>query len=277
MTKSAVLFFGLLIWINLDAQKLTKIWESEAVFDTPESVLVDQKHKCIYVSNIGGKQPWAKDGNGFISKLSLDGKIIKKEWVVGLHSPKGMSISNHSLFVADVDRIVEIDIHKGMIKNIIPVKGSSNLNDIAPLNKDEIIFSDSGGRSIYTMKGGNYTKIIDSTYLKRPNGVLVHGKNTFILDNDAVNIWSAGQLQKIVDGMPGGIDGIEPINQSEFIVSCWGGTVYHVDIKNKTKKLLLDSTANKINTADIGMDRRKNVVYVPTFFDNKVVAYQYSK
>jgi DNA-binding beta-propeller fold protein YncE len=277
MIKSIILFLGFLLCVNINAQKLTKIWESEPIFDTPESVLVDQKHKCMYVSNIGGNQPWAKDGNGFISKLALDGTMIKKNWVVGLHSPKGMAISNHSLFVADVDRIIEIDMHKGMIKNIIAVKGSSNLNDIAPLNKDEIIFSDSGGKAIYTMKGGNYTKIIDSTYLKRPNGVLIHGKNTFVLDNDAVNIWSGGQLQKIVDGMPGGIDGIEPINQNEFIVSCWSGTVYHVDIKNKTKKLLLDSTANKINTADIGMDRRKNIVYVPTFFNNKVVAYQYSK
>jgi DNA-binding beta-propeller fold protein YncE len=277
MVKSIILFLGFLLCVNINAQKLTKIWESEPIFDTPESVLVDQKHKCMYVSNIGGNQPWAKDGNGFISKLALDGTIIKKNWVVGLHSPKGMAISNHSLFVADVDRIIEIDMHKGMIKNIIAVKGSSNLNDIAPLNKDEIIFSDSGGKAIYTMKGGNYTKIIDSTYLKRPNGVLIHGKNTFVLDNDAVNIWSGGQLQKIVDGMPGGIDGIEPINQNEFIVSCWSGTVYHIDIKNKTKKLLLDSTANKINTADIGMDRRKNIVYVPTFFNNKVVAYQYSK
>ncbi|HMP29698.1 MAG TPA: hypothetical protein PKD85_08855, partial [Saprospiraceae bacterium] len=238
MKKYIISYIVLFMFYCVNAQKLIKIWETEAVFDTPESVLVDQKHKCIYVANIGGNQPWAKDGNGFISKLTLDGKMIKKNWVSGLHAPKGMAIVDHTLYVADVDRIVAIDMHKGMISTITPVLGSLNLNDIAPFSKTEIIFSDSGGRSVYTMSKGNYTKIIDSTFLKRPNGVLINANTSFVLDNDAVNVWKDGKLTKIVDGMPGGVDGIEPINANEYIVSCWSGTVYHVNVKEKTKKLL---------------------------------------
>jgi hypothetical protein len=281
MKKAAIYLFSASILLmalpNLYGQKLTKIWETDAVFDTPESVLVDMVHKCMYVTNIGGKQAWAKDGYGFISKLSLDGKIIDKVWVKGLNAPKGMAIVNHMLYVADVDKIVEIDIHKGKIKAEYPVAGAMNLNDVAPLSKKEILFSDSGGRAVYKLAAGKYQKMIDSTSLKRPNGVLVHGKSTLVLDNNAVNIWSAGKLTMVVDGMPGGVDGIEPINANEFLVSCWSGTVYHVDIIAKTKKLLLDTTAEKKNAADIGWDKKNNVIYVPTFYDNRVVAYQYSK
>ncbi len=277
MKKLLVLFVSFGLCSSLTAQKLTKLWESESIFDTPESVLVDQKHKCIYVSNIGGKQSWAKDGVGFISKLTLDGKMISKEWVKGLNSPKGMAIADHKLYVADVDRIVVIDMHDAAITKVIPIKNGNSVNDIAPVGKSDLIFSDSGGRSIYSLKDGNYTKMIDSTFLKRPNGVLENSGQTFVLDNEAINLWAEGKLTRLVDGMPGGADGVEPLNLNEYIVSCWSGTVYHVDIKKKTKKLLLDSTPNKVNAADIGLDRRTNIVYVPTFFDNKVVAYQYSK
>ena len=173
----------LIIFPSVFGQKLTKVWESEAIFDTPESVLVDAVHKCIYVANIGGKLPWAKDGVGFISKLSMEGKMIEKVWVDGLNAPKGMAIANHMLYVADVDRIVEIDIHKAKIKAEYPVKGGMNINDVAPINKKDIIFSDSGGRSVYSLKAGKYTKMVDSTFLKRPNGVLVNGNTTYILDN----------------------------------------------------------------------------------------------
>ena len=282
MMKRMLLFLTVIMSIFVAepmvyGQKLTLLWESEAIFDTPESVLVDKDHNCIYVANIGGKQPWAKDGYGFISKLSMSGKVLDKMWITGLNAPKGMAIANHMLYVADVDRVVEIDIHKSKIKAEYPVKGGNSINDVATMYKKDILFSDSGGRAVYSLKVGKYEKLVDSTYLKRPNGVLINGTNTYILDNNSVNLWSGGKLTMLVDGMPGGVDGIEPLNSNEYIVSCWSGTVYHVDVKNKTKKLLLDTTAEKKNAADIGIDKKKNIIYVPTFFDNRIAAYQYSK
>ena len=68
----------ILISISISAQQLEEVWATDAIFDTPESVLVDRQNNCLYVSNIGGKEPWVKDGNGFISKLGMDGKIIEK-------------------------------------------------------------------------------------------------------------------------------------------------------------------------------------------------------
>ena len=48
---------------------------------TCESVLYDEKNDVLYVSNIDGA-PDAKDGNGFISKISLDGSVIQQSWTV---------------------------------------------------------------------------------------------------------------------------------------------------------------------------------------------------
>jgi len=75
------------------AQKLQTIWETDTILDVPESVIYSEEYKCLFVSNIVGS-PLEKDGVGYISKLGLDGKVIKLKWVEGFDAPKGMTISN---------------------------------------------------------------------------------------------------------------------------------------------------------------------------------------
>jgi hypothetical protein len=93
---------------------LEKKWETDTTLKTPESVLYDASNKVLYVSNING-DPWAKDGNGSIGKVGLDGKIISVEWVKGLSAPKGMGLHGNMLYAADVDEVVGIDIKTGTI------------------------------------------------------------------------------------------------------------------------------------------------------------------
>ena len=61
-------------------------------FSHPESIDFDLAHGVFYVSNINGG-PLDKDGNGFISKVSRDGKMITQHWIDGLNGPKGIVIS----------------------------------------------------------------------------------------------------------------------------------------------------------------------------------------
>ena len=63
------------------------VWRLEG-FKNPESTLVSRVGDHIYVSNVNGA-PTEKDGNGFISKISPDGKMIKADWATGLNAPKG--------------------------------------------------------------------------------------------------------------------------------------------------------------------------------------------
>ena len=68
-------------------------------------------------------------------------------------------------------------------------------------------------------------------------------------------------------------DGIEMVNNTDFIVSSWIGVVYYVKTDG-TKEVLLNNKDLKINTADIGYDAKKKIVYIPTFYKNFVAAYQ---
>ena len=54
-----------------------KFWETEKIFELPESVIYDSTNDVLYVSNITD-HPFKKDGTGYISKIGLDGKLLKK-------------------------------------------------------------------------------------------------------------------------------------------------------------------------------------------------------
>ncbi len=68
----------------------------------------------MFVSSING-QILDRDGNGYISRLSPDGKVVNAKWVTGLDAPKGMRSIGDTLWVSDIDEVVAIDIAKGQI------------------------------------------------------------------------------------------------------------------------------------------------------------------
>ena len=133
-------------------QSLTKLWETDTLLKVPESVLFDAENKVLYVANIDGTDPWAKDEKGSVGKVSLDGKIVAAEWVKGLSSPKGMGLHKGKLYVADLSDIVVIDLKKGVIEKSIRVEGSEGLNDISIGNDGIIWVSDSKNKKIYKVE-----------------------------------------------------------------------------------------------------------------------------
>jgi sugar lactone lactonase YvrE len=252
--------------------QLIKKWETDTVLKVPESVLFDANNKVLYVANIDGTEPWGKDGKGSVGKVGLDGKIIKVDWVAGLNAPKGMGLYKGKLYVADLENLVVIDIAKGSIERTITVENAQGLNDVT-IDKNGIIYvSDSKGKRLFRVENGKAELFLDN--LKGPNGVLMRGDDFYILDAGGMyKVEKDKSLIKITDGMEGGTDGIENVTGNDFIISCWAGAVWYVNADG-TKQLLLDTRAEKKNTADIGFDAKTKMVYVPTFWKNSIVAYE---
>src|SRR6478735_4970529 len=149
--RNLILSFVLICFLSMSAfaQKLTLKWKSDTLLRVPESVLFDATRNKLYVANIDGG-PWEKDGKGSIGVLSTDGKIEKVEWVTGLDAPKGMGLYKNNLYVADVSRVVVIDVTSGKITEKIEIDGTKNLNDVTVSKDGQVFISDSGsGKSLY--------------------------------------------------------------------------------------------------------------------------------
>ncbi|HSB93504.1 MAG TPA: hypothetical protein VLC28_10315 [Flavitalea sp.] len=250
---------------------LEKIWSSDTLLKVPESVLYSKEGNVLYIANIDGA-PADKDSKGSIGKVGLDGKIIQVEWVSGLNAPKGMAITGSSLWVADVDRLVEIDINGGSIKRSVEISGSEFLNDVTASPDGKIFVSDTKGKKVYQVTNGKPAVYLEN--LQGPNGLLFHNGNLYVLDNGSLlKVGNNKQMQTIASGMESSTDGIEPVKGNDFIVSCWSGVIYYIHGDGKTEQLL-DTREQKINSADIGYDQANRILYVPTFFKNNVVAYK---
>lgn len=252
-------------------RQLVKKWETDSLLKVPESVLYDADNKVLYVTNIDG-QPWEKDNKGSVGKVGLDGSIITVDWVSGFQAPKGMALYKNNLYVADVDKVGVIDISNGTLSQTIPVEGALALNDITVDKKGVLYVSDSKNKKVHRIENGQVTLWLEN--LKGPNGVLVKGKDLYVLDAGGLyKVEKDKSLTKLADGMEGGTDGVEHVKGKEFVVSCWAGSIWYVN-GDGTKQNLLDTREQKINTADIGYDAKNRIVYVPTFWKNKIVAYE---
>ncbi|MES2003509.1 MAG: ATP/GTP-binding protein [Bacteroidota bacterium] len=250
---------------------LVKKWETDALLKTPESVLYDAKEKILYVSNIDGA-PAEKDGKGSIGKVALDGKIIAVDWVTGLNAPKGMGMYKNKLYVADLTEVTVIDIEKAAIVQHIPIEGSVFLNDIT-IDKNGVVYvSDTRNFKVYKIEKGIVTTLFQN--MQGPNGLLAVGNELLILDKGSLlKMGSSGNLGVVCDGMEPSTDGIEMVQPNEYLVTAWSGVIYYI-YANGNKQTLLDSREQNINTADIGYDAKNRIVYVPTFYKNKIVAYE---
>ena len=71
---------------------LEKVWTTDTILKTPESVYYDKGRDVIYVSNLYRESEEEGDV-GFISKINTNGEVIEMEWVTGLNSPTGMAVS----------------------------------------------------------------------------------------------------------------------------------------------------------------------------------------
>ena len=247
-------------------------WETDPQLTTCESVLYDDNADVLYVSNINGA-PDAKDGNGFISKVSLEGEITTLEWVKGMDAPKGMGLLDGKLYVADIDRVHEVDTQNGNISKSHPAEGATFLNDIT-VKDNKVYVSDSRGGSVYVIEDGKLSLWMDN--LQGPNGLFAENGDFLMALWDGKSLNTVDVSSKQVTERTTGIenpDGIEAISNNEYLVSSWNGLVHHID-GDWNKTLILDTRKDSVNSADIEYVKSKNLLLVPTFFKNTVRAYE---
>jgi hypothetical protein len=262
-------------------------WEIAEGVQSPESVYLDEASGFLFVSNVGDGGATGKDGDGFISKLTPDGKMLEPKWVVGLNAPKGLRSQSGTLWVADIDRLVGIDIAKGAVRHTVEVEGAQFLNDVAADEHGAVYVSDMLGNKIYRYKNGQLSILADGEDLESPNGLLVHGNRLVVaawgsgIQDDfstktpgrLFSLNSDGKGKELITPNPAGnFDGVEPFGDKGYLTSDWyAGTVYLVRTDGSTQLVLqLPQGA-----ADLAYLPKQRLLIVPQMAKNKVTAFRF--
>jgi sugar lactone lactonase YvrE len=283
--RSLVLLIASLIVVCTEAEAAPKLlWETKGLAQ-PESVVVDPATGAIYVSNIVGAV-MQKDGNGFIAKLSGDGKVLTRQWVKGLDAPTGLALHDRTLYVADVDQLVEINAASGEIIKRYPANGATFLNDVAVDADGTVYVSDTPTNTIWRLKDGSFEPWLVNDKLNGPNGLLVQGDTLIVASLGRIP--SVGQKQELAglsqislkdqsvspigNGQPiGNLDGLELLQPGVYLVTDWAaGALYRVDAKGKAERLI---DLNQ-GSADLTYLPDKKIVLIPMMLDNSLVAYR---
>lgn len=279
MVKSFVpLLAGLLVQLpsfgQAQSPKLQPVWESDTTLRTPESVLVDPRQNVLYVACINGA-PRLENTSSYIAKVGLDGKVIQLKFADNLNSTKGMGILGDKLYVTEMTQVAEIALATGKILNRYPIEGAKFLNDIAVDTRKGVVYvTDSNDSKVWALTNGNVSLVLGGDPLKGTNGLLFDNNQLLIGNGDGSLLSLDPTAKKLTTlaKVTGGIDGIVALGNKTYMVTEWAGKVWYIHADGTTE-LKLDTSPQKISSADIGYNPATQMLFVPTFFHNTVKAY----
>lgn len=261
---------------------------------TPESVLYDPATDTYLVGNINGS-PFGKDNNGYVSEFSPDGKVVAARFIEGgqrgvtLHAPKGLALSQGTLYVADIDTVRLFDRKTGAAKGEVRVAGATFVNDVSAAADGRVYVSDSGFKAgkdgafepsgtdgVYVIEPGKTPKLktlLKSKDLNKPNGLFVTA-DTIYVSTFGANEVHALDLSGKRKGEPmklgtGGLDGVVVVGDTLFVSSWEGKSVW----AGKPGEAFTEAFTGLESPADLGFDSKRRRLLVPLFLGNAVQAW----
>ena len=257
---------------------------------TPESVLHDAEADVYLVSNINGG-PGDRDDNGFISRVSPEGRVLDLKWIDGadpqvtLHAPKGSAVHANRFYVADIDVVRWFDRTSGEPLGEWAVPNAGFLNDVA-VGADGTVyvtdtgiaitaqgFAPTGTAAIYRFDaGGQAQAIAQGDALALPNGIIETPQGLVMVPvgaNTVIRVAPDGELTVVAELPQGQLDGVAVLEDGSLVVSSFGANaIYHVATSGAVTEIISDTPA-----ADIGFDVGRSRVLIPQLDGNRLLIY----
>jgi hypothetical protein len=268
-------------------------------FDTPESVVHDPVVDVWLVSNLRGA-PLAKDGNGYIARVSPDGSM-RRWWIEGgrngvtLHAPKGMALAGDQLWVADIDVLRCFDRETGAPVTTVAIPGATFLNDVAAGPDGEVYVTDTGLAAQFAATGtdaiwrvgplqrddaGRPEGVLTPRVLARgvdlgqPNGIVARTGGVYVVswrDGTFFQIDYRGVRTDLGKAPAAQLDGLVRVERADqppaWYTTSWAGKcVYRFDLTGGVQPL----PRTFEQPADLGFDAVRGQLLVPLFGANRV-------
>ena len=264
------------------------LWET-AGFVGPESVVFDTARNEFYVSNMGTHGKDATAGDGFISRVGADGKLLELKWVTGFDNPKGLALVGGKLYVGDDKDLVEIEVAAGKVaQRYAPADGPGDFNDVTADAAGNVYVSSGRLGTLFRLHGGEFAAWhkLDRGQTGWINGLRAE-KDRLLLGGwsvrDASDKEELGHIsfvtyadQKL--GRLGNqpichVDGLEPDGQGGYVVSDWlTGDVLSVSADGVPAPIMQLARG----TADLTYLPATHLLVIPSMNENLLRAYRWS-
>jgi sugar lactone lactonase YvrE len=210
-------------------------------FAFPESVAYDPQAKVLYVSEFGSElKPAEKDGKGRISKVSLTGEILDKQYLPApggeaLNKPKGIWVEGNRLWVTDIDVVWVFDLKTRRGKKVALPGAQLFANDPAVMG-NALYVSDNRGDQLFRVEPADFLEMSVEPKVTRvfqgksvnPNGVYPAKDGSLL----TVGFMSAEQPRGIYSVSAGGeittlakdlgrLDGLYQMDDGTLLVTDW--------------------------------------------------------
>lgn len=286
--KSLLLTASITLALNLQAADFPIKWQITEGLQAPESAYLDHQTGHLFLSQIGKGGGKGVDGDGWISKLTPDGKMVKDKWVTGLNAPKGIRSHQNTLWVSDITELVAIDIKAGKILKKVAIKNAKFLNDVATGPDGTVYVSDMVAGIVYAHKAGQTSVFAKGKAIEHPNGLLVHDGKLYLggwgknLQEDfstnplgrllAIDLQT--KKRTVITKKPtGNLDGVEVDGKGGFVVTDWrAGKVFHISKKGRAKEIMTFPRG----TADHAFLTDKKLLILPEMLEAKLTAFDLS-
>jgi sugar lactone lactonase YvrE len=242
-------------------------------FSQPEAVRYDPDQDVYFVGNWGTGEAGAKDNNGFISRMSPDGKIEQLRFIAGgtggvtLHAPRGMTITGDTLWIVDADAVRAFNRRTGTPLATVDFSAFKLgfLNDITA-GPDGLYLTDTGTNHIYRIAGGRATVALEETALGGPNGITwdASGRRFIIVPfggQSVIKAWTAGSktLSDAGTSRSSKFDGVEVLPGERILVSSQADSSLYLFTRGTGQRIIRTGGA----PADIAVDTKRNRAAVP--------------
>jgi DNA-binding beta-propeller fold protein YncE len=252
--------------------------------EVPECLLADPDNGVVYISNIvaGEDEYWSNDGKGFISRMTPKGKMEQLRWLdsgtrTPINSPKGMCLLDGFLYFTDNAQLMKYPVDGSGPIVVVPLPRTDHLNDLAT-DGEFIYATDTTLGLIYKVGPHGGQTLIQSP--ESVNGITCWKGKLFAVSWELHEVY---ELDGTGDGPPEpfGVaehftnpDGIEVLDDGTFIVSDFvGNKISSIKPDRKTVTTL----AEVETPADIGLDRKRKLLYVPLFMKDQAIVFKLKK
>jgi len=208
-------------------------------FAFPESVAYDPQAKVLYVSEFGSElKPAEKDGKGRISKVSLTGEVLDKQFLPAagevLNKPKGIWVEGNRLWVTDIDVVWVFDLKTRRGKKLA-LPGIQFANDPTVMG-NALYVSDNRADQLYRVEPADFLEMSGEPKVTRvfqgksvnPNGLYPAKDGSLLM----VGFMSAEQPRGIYSISAGGeittlakdlgrLDGLYQMDDGTLLITDW--------------------------------------------------------